>query len=622
MGAVGTVSERERPEMSIRGIGAAPGYAVGPVWRYTAAGSAGPREGEPAVRGLAIADAAAIAAEELDELAGRLRAQGRAGEAGILEAQALMATDELIVAEAERLASHDGVSSPADLARAVQEAGRAAAATLAALDDELLSARAADVGDVAARIARVLTGRRITPPPEPSIAIADDLPPSVALDLPAGSLLGVVLQEGSRTSHAVILSRALGIPAVVAAPGVLEAVAGMAGRTGSIRAAVDGTTGEVFLDPSPAVEAELAGRRRRSEAGALAARALRGAAGQTASGRRIALVANIGRPGEAARALEAGAEGVGLFRTEFLFMGRQDPPAEAEQTAAYRAVLAAFGPERPVVIRLADIGGDKAIPYLQLPAEENPFLGVRGLRLAYGAGRALLVTQLRAIFRAGAEAGVTPRVMAPMVATAEDVGLLVGLRDEAAAGLDAEGVARSSRLVTGIMVEVPSAALLAASLAPQVEFLSIGTNDLTQYVLAADRTNARLGALQDALHPAVLRAIVATVAGGDESGVPTAVCGELASDPAGALVLAGLGVDELSMDPAALDAVRLALRLATDAELEQLGRDALASRTAAEARGRAEALLARVAERRAAAPPDPGRRAPDDGRAASAAPGR
>jgi phosphoenolpyruvate-protein phosphotransferase len=584
--------------MSIRGIAAAPGYAVGPIWRYMGAGLAEPLAGEPAVDKLTISDAASIAAEELVELADRVRAGGRASEAGILEAQALMATDELIVDEAERMAAQSGSSTPADLARVVQLAGQAAAATLAALDDELLSARAADVRDVAARIARILSGHRITPPSEPSIAVADDLPPSVTLELPEGSLIGVVLQEGSRTSHAAILSRALGIPAIVAAPGILSAVAKLAASGGRVRAAIDGTTGEVFLDPSADVEADLAERKHRSETEAQAAQALRGAQGQTASGHRIPLVANIGNPGESARALGAGAEGVGLFRTEFVFMGRQDPPTELEQVAAYREVLTAFGAERPVVIRLADIGGDKAIPYLNLPAEENPFLGVRGFRLAYGPGRDLVATQIRAIFRAGAEAGVTPHIMAPMVATVEDVELLVSLRDEVAARLDADGIPRSSRLVTGIMVEVPSAALLAPSLARQVDFFSIGTNDLTQYVLAADRTNGRLGALQDALHPAVLRAIAATVAGGDEVGIPTAVCGELASDPAGALVLAGLGVDELSMDSAALDAVRLALRLATDEELDELGRAALASHTAGESRGRAEALLASLGERR------------------------
>ena len=585
--------------MKIQGIAAAPGYAVAPIWRYVSAGISEPLEGEAATSSLTISDAAAAAAQELVALADRVRATGRANEAGILEAQALMATDEMIVAEAERMASQDGAGSPTDLARVVQMAGQAAAATLAALDDELLAARAADVRDVAARIARILSGQRITPPGEPSIAVAEDLPPSVTLELPEGILVGIVLQEGSRTSHAAILARSLGIPAVVAAQGLLVAVAELAASGGDMTAAVDGTSGEIFIAPTPAQRAELARRERSAEGEAQAARGLRGSPGQTGSGRRIPLVANIGSPGEAARALEAGAEGVGLFRTEFEFMGRQDPPTEFEQIAAYREVLAAFGREREVVIRLADIGGDKGIPYLNLPTEENPFLGVRGIRLAYGESRALLATQIRAIYRAGAEAGVVPHIMAPMVGTVEDVQLLLALRDEAAIALDAEGIARAHRISTGIMIEIPAAALMAGTLAPMVDFFSIGTNDLTQYTLAADRTNGRLGALQDALHPAVLRAVAATIEGGDRAGIPTAVCGELASDPAGALVLVGLGVDELSMDAGALDAVRLALRLTSDEELEQLGRDALAAPTATVARRAADDVLARVALRKA-----------------------
>ncbi|HEY6057496.1 MAG TPA: putative PEP-binding protein, partial [Candidatus Limnocylindrales bacterium] len=272
------------------------------------------------------------------------------------------------------------------------------------------------------------------------------------------------------------------------------------------------------------------------------------------------------------------------FRTEFLFMGRPEAPTEGEQVAAYRAVLRAFGPDRPVVIRLADIGGDKPIPYLNLAHEDNPFLGVRGLRLAYGTGRELYLTQIRAIARAGGEAGVVPHLMAPMVATVEDVELLLELRAEAEAALDRSGLPRADRLVTGIMIEVPSAALLAAELARRVDFFSIGSNDLTQYVLAADRSNGRLGQLQDALHPAVLRAIASVVAGADGSGIPVAVCGELASEPAGALVLVGLGVDELSMDAGSLDQVRLGLSQSRSVDLEELGRRALGATTASAVR--------------------------------------
>jgi phosphoenolpyruvate-protein phosphotransferase len=348
--------------------------------------------------------------------------------------------------------------------------------------------------------------------------------------------------------------------------------------------AVDGETGEVVIQPSDEERQELAGRRASREAARLAARTLRGKPGATADGHQVALLANIGRPADAAAAIQAGAEGVGLFRTEFMFMGRAIPPGEAEQADAYASVLSAFGPDRPVVIRLADIGGDKGIPYLGLAPEENPFLGVRGWRLAYGETRSLLITQLRAIARAGGLAGIVPHVMAPMVATVEDVIDLRELVAEALRSLDDEAERRAERIKTGIMIEIPSAALIADRMAPHVDFMSIGSNDLTQYTLAADRTNARLGDLQDALHPAVLGLIRMTAEAGSQAGMPVAVCGELASDPVGALILVGLGVGELSMEAASLDAVRLALHGASLDKLRELAMRALHAETAAEVR--------------------------------------
>ena len=322
------------------------------------------------------------------------------------------------------------------------------------------------------------------------------------------------------------------------------------------------------------------------------AAALRNRPAATADGERIALLANIRSPEDAERALAAGAEGVGLFRTEFLFLRRQAAPTEVEQTAAYRRAMEAFGPGRPVVIRLADIGGDKEVPYLGLPYEPNPFLGVRAIRLAHGS-RELLLTQLRAIWRAGGLAGVTPRVMAAMVSTIADARLLLELRDEARAAVVATGDPCPDRMATGLMIEVPSAAILAPELARIADFFSIGTNNLTQYVLAADRGNPSLARLQDALHPAVLRTIATVIAGADAAGIPAAVCGELAGDPAGALVLVGLGVDELSADAGSLDGIRVALEGVTGAELRDLATRALAATDAETVRRLAGALLAR-----------------------------
>jgi phosphoenolpyruvate-protein phosphotransferase len=538
---------------------------------------------------------------ELLSLADRVRALGRNDEAEIFDAQALMAVDPMLLDEAEARVGSIGSADPDALAAAVEAVARVVAETLAALPDEVLAARAADVRDVGSRIARIVAGREIALPDRPSIAIADDLPPSVTAELPPGSLLGIALESGSPVSHAAILARGLGIPAVMAIRGLMAAVdaaeagrgaAGEAGTFDPLTVGLDGEAGTLVLMPSTEQLAALEAHRERRRRDGAGARELRGRPGTTADGVAIPLLANIGRPEDAARALDAGAEGVGLFRTEFLFIGRSDAPSEDEQVAAYAAALRSFGAERPVVIRLADIGGDKAIPYLHLPAEDNPFLGVRGLRLAYE-DRALIRTQVRAIARAGAAAGAVPHLMAPMVSTFEDVTMLREIVADALASLDAEGIPRAERPVVGIMVEVPSAALCAPELASEVDFFSIGSNDLTQYVLAMDRTNARLASVADALHPAVIRAIRATVEGADTRGIPVAVCGELAADPLGALVLVGLGVDELSMDAGALDEVRLALSRVTTAELRELATAALRARSAGEVRAAAAALAGR-----------------------------
>jgi phosphoenolpyruvate-protein phosphotransferase len=429
-----------------------------------------------------------------------------------------------------------------------------------------------------------LRGEDLALPEAPSIAVADDLPPSVAAEIPPGLLLGIALEGGSATAHAVILARGLGIPAVVGANGLVGAA------EDATTMAMDGETGEVVLDPGPSDAAEFAGRaaalaaRRRAEA------SLRGRPAATADGQRVVLLANIGGPEEAARALEVGAEGIGLFRTEFLFMKRRTAPSEAEQVAPYRRVFEAFGPRRSVVVRLADIGGDKDLPYLDLPAEANPFLGVRAIRLA-NRSRELLAAQLRAIWRASGRAGVTPHVMAPMISTLADAQLLLDLRDEARAAVAASGDPLPERMITGVMVEVPAAAILAPELARLVDFFSIGTNDLTQYTLAADRSNPALAYLQDALHPAVLRLVAGVVAGADRAGIPVAVCGELAGDPLGAAVLVGLGVDELSADAGSLDGVRAALAIVTRADLVDLGTRALAATDAATVRSMARELL-------------------------------
>src|SRR5439155_1740794 len=560
---------------SLLGVPAAPGVAHARIWRLPeradADGSRGPEIG--------LDQAAEQAAAELESLQQRLRAGGREDESEIFGAQALMAQDPELL-DVARQAIDQGASAE----EAVRDAGEQAASILAALDDEILAARAADVRDVAARIARILRGEQPPRLEERSIAVAFDLPPSITAELDPALLAGVALEAGSRTAHAAILSRALGIPAVVGARGLLEAAQG--GR----EIVVDGTTGELFIDPDAEALAEVERRSAAANAQAGADAELRGRPLQTADGHRLMLGANIGQPDDAKRAIDGGAEGVGLFRTEFMFMGRATAPDEATQTAAYTRVLEAFG-ARPVVIRLIDLGGDKDLPYLRLPREENPFLGVRALRLADAGHEALVLTQLRAILGAGERTGRQPWIMAPMVADLSDVYRLHEL-----VALAAFGRTLAVQPKVGIMVEIPSLALIAELVAPEVAFFSIGTNDLTQYLLAADRTNPGLADRQDPLHPAVLRAIRGVVEGGHAAGIPVAVCGEMAGDPAGAMALAGLGIDELSMDAGAFGAVKRALAGASLIELQEAARHALHAESAKDARAVFESMRERERE--------------------------
>jgi phosphoenolpyruvate-protein phosphotransferase len=547
---------------TLRGVAAAPGVAIAPPWRAP----------EPVARAAGtlvhgLAESSKRAAVELNGLSARLQAVGRNEEAEIFEAQAMMASDPELLDVAAVL---EAEGTPAD--SAILAAGDQAADVLAAIDDELLAARAADVRDVAARIARIMRGEEPPSLDRRSIAVAVDLPPSVTAELDPALLAGIALEAGSRTAHAAILARALEIPAVVGTAGLLAAV------EGATQIAVDGERGEVFVEPDAAQRADIDGRaaadaERRAADAAMHDRPL-----ATANGQRIMIAANIGGPDESARAIEAGAEGVGLFRTEFMFMGRATAPDEATQTAAYASVLSAFG-ERPVVIRLIDLGGDKGLPYLPLPPEENPFLGVRALRLADAGHTDLIVTQLRAILAAGERTGRVPWIMAPMVADLADVHRLHELVGMASAGREL-----SVRPSVGIMVEIPSVALIADLVAPEVDFFSIGTNDLTQYLLAADRTNPALADRQDPMHPAVLRTIRQVVEGGHAHGIPVAVCGEMAGDPSGAMALAGLGIDELSMDAGAFGGVKRAVASATREQLADAVARAMAVERAGDAR--------------------------------------
>ncbi len=559
----------------IRGVAASPGVAHGPWVRF--------ERKAPVSRGIVTEPdaevARLIAATEAvgrasEHLADQVRGAGHAEEAEVFSAHAMIARDpELIDAAAARIRA-DG----ADAVIAITAAATSVADQLRALGDELLAGRAADVLDVGDRVARELAGLgdagiRLS---EPSIVVGEDLPPSLTATLPRDRLLGIALEASSPTAHAAILARAYGIPAVVGATGLL-AMLDQAGR-GS-RLALDGESGEILVAPTKEDVARYearAGAIRRDRGRDVEEAALPAV---TKDGTAIELLANIGSPDEAAGAVALGARGVGLFRTEFLFLERSSPPSEDEQAEAYGRVIAAFAPH-PVTIRLLDVGGDKPIPYLPLKEEDNPFLGVRALRLADRRPE-IFVTQLRACIRAAAKGRV--KVMAPMVADARDAATFRHLVDRARAELVAEGKPIGV-IDLGVMLEIPSAILTADTYVRDLSFVSIGTNDLLQYTLAADRGNPALERYRDSLHPALLQLIRLAVEAADRSGIELSVCGEMAGDVEAALVLVGLGVRVLSMSPTSIATVRRAVRAADNSDLERVAKASLGDASAADVR--------------------------------------
>jgi phosphoenolpyruvate-protein phosphotransferase len=575
-------------QVRIAGRAAAPGIARG-RWVELA------RPELPAPRTIAAAEAPAEVARlreaakagslELRELAAKVRDAGHADEAAIFLAQAAMARDPDVIDAAVAAIEHDRV----DAIGALAGAARATSARIAALDDELLRGRASDVLDVADRIARRLAGISSDEEQlaEPAIVVAGDLPPSVTATLPRDRLLGIALEGASPTAHAAILARAYGIPAIVSAAGLLAAVRA-AGSDAEL--AIDGSTGAAVVEPDAAEQSRFDGL----AAAALEARTRDLSEARdpavTRDGVSVTLLANIGGPDESADAIRLGAQGVGLFRTEFLFLERTAPPSEDEQEAVYRRVVEAFR-GTPVTIRLLDVGGDKQIPYLDQPREDNPFLGVRALRLAERRPD-LFITQLRACLRAATAGPV--KVMAPMIADAGDAARLRELEHEARASLDRDGLAHGE-VALGVMLEIPSAVLTGDSYLDQLAFGSLGTNDLLQYTLAADRGNAELDRYRDSLHPALLRLVREAVEACGRAGVELSVCGEMAGDPAAALALVGLGIRQLSMSAPGLAAVRRAIRGADAGVLEDAAEAALRDPGAAEARARFDAVLAGAA---------------------------
>jgi phosphoenolpyruvate-protein phosphotransferase len=556
----------------IRGVAAAPGTAIGPVHlieRQQAKSETRQTSRSPEEERKRLHEALGAAQVQLSEIAQRVETEIGSNEAGIFVAQGAFATDPALVRRAE-----GAVDAGSTAEAAVEEAFEGFRREIEASGNEYLAARATDLDDVKDRVVGLLRGSTggVTNPEVPSVVVAEELTPSQTAEFRSDMVLAIATELGTATSHAAILARALGIPSVVGAQGLLRQA-----RTG-VDVAVDGTNGLVYIDPDDATRRRLQdsaaeGAMRRKELDAL-----RSFPGSTADGRRVELAANLGSLAELEGAVAAGAEGCGLVRTEFLFQARTTAPSVEEQTEVYRKVLAAF-PGKRVVFRTLDVGADKPLPFVSRSSEPNPALGVRGIRLGL-AQPDLLRDQLRAIVRACREAPARGAVMFPMVAASSEI-------DEALAMLTSLSVEEDFDLATlevGAMIETPVAALNAARLARELDFVSVGTNDLLQYLFAADRLDASLAELPDLFDPGVLRLLAGLVEGARAEGAWVGVCGEAAGTALGAALFVGLGCDELSMAAGAIGEVKHTLRSLTMPELQDACRRALSASDASAAR--------------------------------------
>ena len=551
----------------LRGVGISPGVAVGPVvWHvqreHGIQGGSGQPDGAAQSVGAGdrvsteihkFEEAQAQASRQLLKLAERLRRGGSSDGAAIMDAQRRMIDDP----EMARLIETKMREEHAPVAQAVQEVFAAQAAKIRGLPDALIAARAQDVEDVASRLLRALSGMAEEGPcpVSPSIIFAEDLTPSETAQLDRRMVLGFATIRGGPDSHTAILARSLGIPAVAVVDPDLRRV-----RPGT-KAMMDGSTGLVVVE----MDAETVQDLVRGTADGQAAR-LPELAPPTlpeamslqptfTRGRHVPVLANISSLDDVPVALAAGAEGVGLLRTESLFLGKAMPPGEEEQYQIYSSVAGRFAPRR-VVIRTLDAGGDKKLPGVATPHEENPALGLRGIRLSL-VELDLFRVQLRAICRASA--GNNIAVMFPMVSTVSELKEALAILRQVQQELKAAQVPFAAAMGTGIMVETPAAALLVDRFAPLCDFLSLGTNDLAQYTMAADRANPGVAGLLRPFPTAVLRLVKMAIDQGHTSGLQVSMCGEAAADPGLAPVLLGLGLDEFSVEPNAIGAVKYAI---------------------------------------------------------------
>ncbi len=572
-----TPPSEERPRSSrLGGVPAAPGFGIGsahvlrPLVSFDQVGEL--RCEDPAAEWQRFQAALRRSLDEIDGLKGRVADRMPEVDPGLFETHRMMLEDKSFL-EKIRAFIEDGFAAETALQFTVDEYVGA----FARMTDRYLRERSTDVRDIGYRLLRNLLGvedaaREL---PESGVLVAEELTLSDLAALAPERLRGIVLATGGATSHATILAKSFEIPTVVGVDSLMESV------REDDRLIVDGNSGVVYVRPSKDVLGEYERLDREYRAFNRELEALHDVPAQTRDGRRITLDANIGLMGDLVFAHRHGAEGVGLYRTEFPFLTYRDFPDEEEQVLLYRKVMDALG-EKQVTVRTLDLGADKYPTYLRSPKEENPFLGWRSIRISLEQ-QELFKVQLRAILRASAYGRV--RLLLPMISSIEEVWRAKELLDEARRALRQAKVRFDEEMPLGIMVEVPSAMLQAEELAREVDFLSLGTNDLIQYLLAVDRNNRKVASLYEPLHPAVLRAIAITSRGARRAGKPVSICGEMAADPICALVLIGLGIDQLSMGSFFIPSIKRLIRSVDYATASEMARKVLKMSSAQEIKG-------------------------------------
>ena len=509
---------------------------------------------------------------DTERMAQDLAARVGEKEAEIMQGHMMLLSDPMLTGEIENAVRNEKVNSEI----AIENVCNMYADMFASMGDELMQQRATDMRDIKTRMQKTLMGIQsvdIAALAPGSVLVAKDLTPSMTAGINPANVVGIVTELGGRTSHSAILARALEIPAVVAVTGFLSGV-----RDGD-EVVLDGSSGDVYVNPDEETKKLFTGRQSRFMEEKKELEKYIGRPSVTKDGVRVEIVANIGKPEDVEKVLQYDGEGIGLFRTEFLFMDREAMPTEDEQFEAYKKVAEAMD-GKPVIIRTLDIGGDKEIPYMGLEKDENPFLGYRAIRFCLDRKEDIYKPQLRALLRASAYGNI--RIMVPLVTCIEEYRQARALVEELKGELDSKGIPYKRDIQVGIMVETAAASLIADIFAKEADFFSIGTNDLTQYTMAVDRGNKKVSYLYSTFNPAVLRSIKHIISCAREAGIMVGMCGEAASDPLMVPLLLAFGLNEFSMSASAILRTRKLVTEYSVAELQAVADKAMSFATAAE----------------------------------------